>query len=372
MALLAVSCVLEPVLDPEIGMPGFGAATEEEAPTIGIGIKVPNKAGASASGEYQPGNYYENHIDIRKGDYRIYFFNENNVLINRFVPTIITPIYVSESYTSYNFHGKAPAGLVSGTTFKVVVIANWGSYDDSSMVPGTTTIDDLCNASWAQFSMNEHIFSFTMKMPFFGVREYENQVFAVSDDGRPITLPQPVDLLRGMARVEVVVDAANSDFNGMKLEEVYVDRYNSVGYCAPSGVTHQDDYVHNNWDLDYAESIHLVAGRRQEGPLNFRRTDDEEQETWMLYLLEYDHHNNQDASDFTTINLKFDKSDIIFPIYFAKYTDGRTSNLATERFDIKRNNLYRFRVTADLLVFPEFSVYVDPFDDGGEWPAPMF
>ncbi len=358
------SCVFESAFS-------LDGVADEEHDMMSIDIKIPTKNATSTG--YEAGNYYENHIDTQNGDFRIYFFDKDNIFINRFIPMIITPNSDGNNYTKYRFQGKVPAGVVSGSTFKVVVIANWGDYEDSSMIQGTTTINDLCNASWSQFTMNEHVFSFRMKMPFFGVRQYDNYDFVVSDDELPKVL-EPVDMLRGMAKVEVIFDCGESNLQKPELELVTVDRYNGNGYCAPADVFHQDAYVTADNAYSAQNAIHLVNSRNdtEHEALSFYELGAEEAgadvgETWMIYLLEYD--NTNEIDDYTVINLKFKDSDNIFPIYFAEYAEGKTDNYVTKRIDIKRNTLYRYKVNGDLLVFPEFSVYVDDYTDidGGDF-----
>ncbi len=355
------SCVFEPALSSEV-------LSEDEAVMMGVDIMIPTKTATSTG--YEAGNYFENHIDTENADYRIFFFTEDNVFINRFIPMIISSNSdENNNYTKYRFQGKVPEGVESGSNFKVVAIANWGSYKDEAMIPGQTTLAQLCEASWSQFSFASHEFSFFLKMPFFGVRQYNNYVFEVPDSELPKVL-EPVDMLRGMAKVEVIFDYDKStNRNNLEIASLSVDRYNEIGYCAPSGIDHQKDYVtEDNMYTADNNPVHLVGGQNTTtyNSLNFHHlsTEDTEQrhiEKWMLYLLEYD--NRTDVSDYTTIYLKFKGQNDLFPIHFANYSEGKTDNYIDRRLDIKRNTLYRFRVNDDMLVSLDFSIYVDDYED---------
>ena len=74
-----------------------------------------------------------------------------------------------------------------------------------------------------------------------------------------------VHLLRAMAKVEV-----SCKTSGWTLEKVELLRYNATGYCAPSGVYSQDDYVKGK--LRRRLHGHRASAGRQErrGPENTR------------------------------------------------------------------------------------------------------
>ena len=136
-----------------------------------------------------------------------------------------------------------------------------------------------------------------------------------------------------------------------------IRRYNNKGYCAPKDVFSQNDYDHGGeWNSDYVSDLHLVDNSNdgEEKIQNFRfayqwiGADGNKYEKWIAYLPEY---RNIDAGDkYSCIEVKLDVQtgeDEPYKVYFASYDEsGKTDNNDNaRRFDISRNNLYRFTVT---------------------------
>ena len=101
----------------------------------------------------------------------------------------------------------------------------------------------------------------------YGVKSCEEMTFTPG----MLTHLGTVHLLRAMAKVEV-----SCKTSGWTLEKVELLRYNATGYCAPSGVYSQDDYVKGNPAGDYTDTVHLPDGRNDEAPKTraFDRTAD--------------------------------------------------------------------------------------------------
>lgn len=318
--------------------------------TLSIGFKVPTRAAADG---YEEGETYENYIDIASGNYRIYFFGADNKLISRFEPFTINGFVATEgsNYTEYSVFGKVPEELVEYKTFKMVVLANWPQYNDAAMVVGETTIDDLCKAGWAQYDcLAGHVLGPTAGkyMPFYGVHEYSGVDFTKS---QTTTLTESVTLLRAMAKVEVILET--DDYFNLSFTSVAVNRYNAKGFCAPKNVLKQSDYDHNgNYAADYVHTLNLVGDKNDAADKNLtfrkvRRWDEngKRYEKWVAYLPEYQ---NQGAGNaYSSIKAKFDlqvSDDTPHTIYFADYSDGKTDNSDSNRLNIERNNIYRFKV----------------------------
>lgn len=318
--------------------------------TLNVGFKMPVRS-SSADG-YEEGEAYESYIDIENGNYRIYFFDTTNKLIARFEPDgfIVTE---GSNYRSYNVLGKAPDALVGHSTFKMVVLANWPEYDANIKV-GETTIDNICKADWARFDAPT---SLSLKpganflIPFYGVRQYNGVTFKA---GQATVLPEPVTLLRAVAKVEVILNTTDDDsgnsLSDVSFADVSVRHYNARGYCAPSDVYSQNDYGQgNDWDNDYLPALHLINGANDTDAtsrkLSFhclnRRTDTEN-ERWIVYLPEY----SNEGDDYSYIEIRLDSQaseSESYKVYFAKYENGKPN--IENRFNIARNNLYRFTVT---------------------------
>lgn len=318
---------------------------------LDVGFSLPmSLAETGGSGEYVAGEGYENYLDLGANGYRIYFFDADNKFIARFVPMLVSPV---SSADRYEVVGRADE-LAGRSDFKIVVLANWPTYpDDSALTPETTTIDALCTAATATFnalpSFGDGLAPFELNpdkgrtIPFFGVHHYTGMTV---EKGLRTTLPDPVRLLRAMAKVEVVVGT-----DGVSLKELALHGYNKKGCCAPSGVYAQGDYDHNgNWDADYVKNVHLVGGANDADAASavaaLYRKSDAQRETWVAYVPEY---RNTGASDFhSRLQFKLDipgiADDKTYAIYFADYEADGVATPTTGYFDLRRNNCYRFTV----------------------------
>ena len=306
----------------------FGISEKETA--LSIGLRVPAKSPKTGEG-YAIGETYENYIDVENNNYRIYFFTSDNKFIARFEPEgfVVTE---GSDYRDYGVLGKAPA---------------------DAMKAGETLLADICNAGWGQF---DRFSSFELGperlIPFYGVHEYNNIELK---PGVATWLPEPVTLLRAVAKVEVVLET-DGHFD-LSFSEVKIRRYNKAGYCAPKDVFSQNDYDHGGeWNSDYVSGLHLVGNGNdtEEKTQDFRfvsrwtGTDGNKYEKWIAYLPEY---RNIDAGDqYSSIEMRLDAQtgeDEPHTIHFANYDEsGKTDNNDNaRRFDISRNNLYRFTVT---------------------------
>lgn len=341
LALWSTSCSHETEL--------FGISDKETA--LSIGLRMPTRSLESDEG-YEIGETYENYIDVENNNYRIYFFTSDNKLIARFEPDgfVVTE---GSDYKDYSVLGKAPAALGNHKNFKMVVLANWPQYGDDTMKNGETLLADICDAGWGQFS---NFSSFELGpeqlIPFYGVHEYNNIEFK---SGEATWLPEPVTLLRAVAKVELILKT--DDLLDLSFSEAKIRRYNKKGYCAPKDIFSQNDYDHEGeWNNDYVSDLHLVENSNdaEEKTQNFRYAnqwigaDGNKYEKWIAYLPEYQ---NIDVGDkYSYIEVKLDvqtSEDEPHKVYFANYDEnGKTDNNDNaKRFDINRNNLYRFTIT---------------------------
>ena len=327
----------------------FGVSDKE--PVLSIGFRLPTRSPEPGEG-YEVGETYENYIDIENNNYRIYFFTSDNKLIARFEPDGFVVTQESD-YRDYSMLGKAPAALAAHQNFKMVVLANWPQYGDDTIKAGETQLADICDAGWGQFdSFSSFELGPERLIPFYGVCEYNNIAFR---SGEATLLPEPVTLLRAVAKTEVILKT-DGHFD-LSFSEVKIRRYNNKGYCAPKDVFSQDDYDHGGeWNSDYVSDLHLVdnSNDAEEKIQNFRfayqwiGADGSKYEKWIAYLPEY---RNIDAGDkYSCIEVRLDVQtgeDEPYKVYFANYDEsGKTDNNDNaRRFDISRNNLYRFTVT---------------------------
>ena len=279
------------------------------------------------------------------------------------MPTVVDMSLSSgNQYILYQVEGDVPEELMpqsETTDFKIVVLGNWDTYQEP--VAGTT-IADICNdTQYGTFDCFTDGFKLSKPgklIPFYGVHEYKGITFK---DGDIVILAAPVTLLRAMAKVEVLLDEGDWEF-----ESVTLCRYNSKGYCAPKDVDSQDDYGQgDNLATDYLSSLHLVSDvndtDEKELPLTeISHASSGVKETWIAYLPEYQ---NKGVDNFSYIKVRVSGEDTDRIIFFATYTNGETDNADANRMDIQRNNIYRFRVHANPLLF---HVSVDKWEFGGK------
>lgn len=328
-------------------------------------LALPAGGGVSrAESSFENGVELENYIDFNDEDqYRIYFFDsENNKFIARFMPTVVD-MSLENQYILYQVEGDVPEELMPQSetmNFKIVVLGNWDTYQEP--VAGETTIKQLCEADWATFDCFTDGFTLSKPdklIPFYGVHEYKGITFKDEDI---VILAAPVTLLRAMAKVEVLLDEGDWEF-----ESVTLCRYNSKGYCAPKDVDSQDDYGQgDNLATDYLSSLHLVndANDTNEKELPLTKISNASsgvKGTWVAYLPEY--QNKGVGNNYSYIKVKVSGEETDRTIYFATYTNGETDNADVNRMDIQRNNIYRFRVHANPLLF---QVSVDKWEFGGK------
>lgn len=314
---------------------------------VSIGLRVP--LNPRTGDGFEPGSMYENYIDVTGDNYRIYFFDTNNRFIARFRPSSLVAVE-GTNYVDYTVQGEVPEALLWHSSFKVVMLANWPKYGDGALVPGETTIADICNADWAQFDFFK---GFNLGpdnlIPFYGVHEYTGVTFEI---GKRTTLSEPVTLLRALAKVEVVLEYNTETLEIPATPKAYICGFNDKGYCAPRGVYSQNNYGQGtDWEHDYLGTLHLIDGENQDGATNkraeFLRTVEEAGKVvWVIYLTEYRNKGVEDEYSYIEIDLGEKEA---YMLYFAEYEDGVTDNADEKRFDIMRNNLYRFKVKLKLV-----------------------
>ncbi len=360
---------------------------------------------------YEEGIEYENYVDFDKNDYKIYFFTystandtKGGTLLAEFEPTEITPV-AGVDVTKYTLTGNVPDALADISNFRIVVLANWGTYPEVTV--GTTTIDDLCEANagtsttstYAAMVDSDGKATMTSEenlIPFFGVQEYTGVSFRT---GETTTLSTPISLLRSVAKVEIIVTA---DSYVHELNTASIVNYNSRGYCAPWQVYTAADYdtsasknpSSTQWGEEWVSDLHLVNKDASGNGINddsttpktilmykvqdYEATTDEttgvttvtQLETWRAYVPEY----NNMSTDYSYMTVNCDAAgvdengeneDVDYTVYFADYnaSTGKTTAYGEDeetdmpdRLNIKRNNLYRFYVTIEPFTF---QVYID-------------
>lgn len=289
------------------------------------------------------------------------------------------------------------------------------------LVKGKTTIKGLCRHADTQFSglspkeSGEWLDESNL-IPFYGVREYnlENYVDAADiKDGKidgdiyidlqkdkknePTALP----LLRAMAKVEVILDNPLASFSA-----VSIDRVNAKGFCAPEEALNHSDYDHGyNWNSDFIRGrVHLTNnGKNDDSPVRVSLTKVSARtaadgktipEKWVAYIPEYRNIDNDNSEGYCSIKVTLanpdpdsfrnpgeepknddDKRPVWDPekqtntIYFAtngtkasNNNNSHPSGSTPGRYDIERNNIYRFTIkgmSSNLLCEVDVQPYAD-------------
>ncbi len=344
---------------------------------MSVSFRVETRGGSGGaseggSNEYEDATDWENYIDIKHGDYRIGFFDKDNRCITQFFPTEIKPVE-NRNYIDYTLTGEVPGVLTFYSDFKIVVLANWGTYPE--MKAGITSIDSLCcpnNVTLGRFEAFTGPFTgdgFKIKdgnryVPMYGVKDYTGVKFSVDKDDNTTVLYDDltnngvVNMLRAIAKVEVMFDTEDNYTLDSK-KKIQITNYNAEGMCAPEGCYSEGDYYHNTWATNYWKgNLHLVGGKNDSGEktLDMTETTNKDGKTvWVAYLPEYQNialaAGNNDYQNATvnasdpipariTVPLKRDGKEHIATIEFATYTDGEPG----EKMNIERNNLYRFTI----------------------------
>lgn len=343
--------------------------------SIGFRVAAPG-AGVSRASHIQPGDVFEegpgleSHIDFQSYNYRIYFFDENDTYITDWNGPADMHIIAGDNYWIYRFTGTVPEELKSHSLFKVMVLANWPDYPDfhADLDLTVMTITDFVKAEWAKFKAFS---SFTLSIPerrlipFYGlsglkeIATYEeNKTYDIGD----------IDLLRAVAKVEVT-------FNGLhdiSLKNApFIVGVNPGGFCAP------DREYGNGSDLnnDYISDLHLPFDDNNnhidatKSGYHMLQTD---YNKYIAYLPEF--RNIGVGDNYSRINLTLDLGNDRtkqYELNFATYdSNGTTTNNDDVRFDIRRNDLYRFTVTADLHQIL-FRLQVEEWAPGGRTEIEM-
>ncbi len=375
----------------------------EGVPTLDVTVSIGNtRSGGRIPEDFEAGTGYENYLDIKNGNFRIYFFDAQNKYLATFKPTQNTyPSSPNATDLTYKFSGKIPTAVNVQNPFKLVVLANWGSdhypleptdaaatEEKLRLAAASTTIEDLTTHTTAQFLRlsspedDEEWLSDSRLIPFYGVREYNLSGNAsltdkLDENGRltedvHIELTEELPLLRAMAKVEVILNNAFASFSKVELT-----RGNAKGFCSPykpdtSWAFNFTDYFPEDkygWDNNFFRGVHLTYGATSENKgsgmndsdpsvITFKRVNNRTEfdnvvkpEKWVAYVPEY---KNIGVIDFTTIRVTLADpnpgsssqwSDPTKEIYFAKNGCTEEANeTQLNRFDIERNNIYRFMV----------------------------
>lgn len=326
--------------------------SEQGQSNMVVSFTLPASASAgttSGAGDgYEDGSIIENYIDVQNSC-RVLFFSKNNTFLGLLNHQFVAEI-LDTNCRQYDLCGIPPLNLPSD--FKIMIVANWPNMSaiDNAIV-GSTTIDDICHCITSVFDVHPELMldpDNRQLMPFFGIHSYSG----ISLQPGTTTLPEAVTLLRAMAKVEVIFNGGDSEMP----PAVTLCRFNVKGYCAPYGVYDQNDYGQgNDWDSDYLRRLHLVTADNNNEPQASGRRAKLKMRTdsayrWTAYVPEYRNlkADGTPAPDEAYIEIKLSSQapdEEPFKIYFSPYSGETTANTKLPRYNIERNNIYRFNVS---------------------------
>lgn len=305
-------------------------------------IPISRAANTDNLSGYEDGSQLESTIDFASKNFRIYFFDTNHQYITEWQHPGEMHVLAGEYYWRYTFTGTVPKDLKLHNSFSVMVLANWPDYPDfHSISLAGKHIDDIVTADWARFEAFDNFelnIAARRLIPFYGLASFENITFT---EGETCDLGD-INLLRAMAKIEVILDGFPEDVSVQGAPTIH--GINPGGFCAPLGPIGSG----NNWHTDYVEDIHLPFGtsNHPEAMNNTAAMLAAGPNKWIAYLPEF--RNVGTDEKYSRIELKISHLDEPFVLNFARYdNNGRPDNV-NGRYDIRRNDLYRFNVIGDL------------------------
>lgn len=316
VSILTVSCSDDAVVDDKVLF------------NVGFYVTVSNnEAIGSRAGEdevYDDGSDLENYIDIDGNDIRIAIYDTDGKWITTLDDYIITRTASSPSGKSYYINCSTYVDISSGQ-FKVMFLANWGSYPDLRNI----------NNVWAQkYEFKSARLSASGKdknlIPFYGIKDVN-----IEGGIKPNIAANlgGINLIRAFAKIEVILKEAPTGYTVNKLN---LTRYNDLGFCAPTKALKESDYLQGNWKDDYVKfGVSIPEGEIFKTDLAF--VSEDANKRWVVYVPEYS--NTQLGDTRAQIEIAFNGSYWEQSSFIDfKDNDGHT-------IDINRNYWYKINIT---------------------------
>lgn len=295
-------------------------------------------------GDYEPGDGFENYVDIEGADFRIYMFSMANKFIGSFDNITLDRLSASSTARTYEVKADIDPELTRFSDFKVCVLANWNTY------PSLAAGDDI-SVLWNK--ADETIYDFNTAplspdhlIPLYGIKEYSN----VSFMSNVRTILGTIFMLRACAKIEVMLDKSVRP-----VKSIALTRVNDRGFKAPKNVALQSDYVHNSYERDYVNTPNIPAEalvyKDVEIPLVKGDPLKMEERTFAIYLPEY----NNTSYGVTPSQIKItyvdvDNTNEVERLIDFKYYQESGSHKENEPFDILRNYIYRFKLRQSAVI----------------------
>lgn len=284
---------------------------------LSVGQVDNSESGSRApAGDYDPGSGYENYIDLSDNrNLRVVLYDLNDNLLGEITDFTITPLESYQSSKRYYLNGTTDVDISSGK-FKVMVLANWPSY------PSELTLDNV----WKQqYEYNSSPLSPSNLIPLFGIKAIS---IAGVEPGVAANLGT-IHLLRALAKIEVILSDP-SDF--WHFSTLRLTHYNDRGYCAPTSISNQNQYITDSWATDYVGYTSIPSEAEVKGALDFADCGDNH---YVLYVPEY--NNSRAGTPEAEIRLDFTESILGERAIVIRDSNGR-------RLDFNRNVWYKITV----------------------------
>lgn len=342
MALSLTACSGEdrfaPVPDGEDGGRSF---------RMSFDITLPVFPGTGSRASYEEGvGDYENTIDL--SDFRILLFSQGNnpTLICNFDPQDVTimPYDEKPTYRSYRVWAKVAEEITTYSNFKLVMLANWGSYPSLNI--GSATLAEIDSHTFN--AADKFVAQNGSHIPMYGVKDCNNVVW----QDLTLTWLNNLWMLRAVAKIEVQPADDSAGISNVRLV-----RYNEKGTCAPNDIFTETEYVNgqNNYTGDIA--LNLPKGINDPDAKVYDLQADENG-IFVAYVPEYKNISSDNpnqlsgpqADDCAYLEVSYDYGATFFRVDFKYYSDKVAENnggRVGEYFDIKRNFYYRYTVSRD-------------------------
>lgn len=321
----------------------------------------PYGASRATTGGYEPGQGFENYVDVASGDFRIYLFTTENKYFGSVSDVTVIPRAVSDGAVTYNVDGKVSAEMARLRNFKVCILANWKEYP--ALTPGDDVQKLWTEAPETIYDYDGSELSESHTIPFYGIKEFNNVSFV--DNVR--TFLGDVFLLRAYAKVEV-----NLGSSVAPVESVTITRVNMKGFKAPKNVDTEDKYIHNSYEEDWVNDPNIVVGcATQDIKMTLVEGDAAKAEVrkFVAYVPEYDNTSASAVKSRIRLNFLTEQPGTDGYLDF-KYYEKTGPHAQDEAFDLLRNYIYRYDVTqtgvvvdvqpyAEVKLRPEFGLERD-------------
>ncbi len=236
---------------------------------------------------------------------------------------------------------------LGGTTYDVQNIAYWQTSEQNVYefvgevdvdINATTSYQNAKIQVYANMNPADNTFSTDYEtnpgtgvayIPMWGVQTVNLSL----TPGARTELPEPIYLLRSMAKVEVIMAAEDCEIENIKL-----NGYNNTGYKLPTDWS----TAAKTTNLDLEGVFRPMSSYIKVNETFMVSTTAAGNQCYTIYVPEYRNVSNQQTTATpATITVTVDGKE--YDIEFKEYADGAATTTA---YDIVRNHLYRFNITA--------------------------